>query len=127
MTNASCSPGLSLLKYSCRLGTAVVFGALAMRMSEKQRHAGERERARKEMSADSPKAEFQYNITIPAANVEPRIHSTRRSPGMAHGFRRSEDNTLATRPVEVIRATTPTAEPRDRGDRESIQHERARS
>ena len=110
------------------MGTLVVFGALALRMTEKQRTAAERERhSRKEMHGESsPKSAFPpRKLTIPAAGLpddgpssctgELRYHnaSSRRTPG----HRDPADATLATHPVGPNRSSAPSS---ISGDREPL-------
>ena len=110
------------------MGTLVVFGALALRMTEKQRTAADRERHnRKDTQGEvSPKGAFPpRRLTIPAAGMpedgapsscsgEVRYHnaSSRRTPGASN--REPGDHTLATHPVGPHRSSTPGGVPGDR-------------
>lgn len=106
------------------MGTLVVFIALALRMTEKQRTHTERERLnRKEMQGEAhPKSTFPpRKVTIPAAGMpddghpstgvypsslsgEARFSANRRSPGNRETL---EDHTLATHPVGQHRSSAP--------------------
>jgi hypothetical protein len=99
---------------SCRLGTFVVFIALALRMREKRRAHADREKLqrqnRKEMQGEqSPKTFSPRQLTIPASEgsddgypsnltVESWLRHNRRSPSNRDVLQ-SKDHALLTHPV----------------------------